>query len=86
MLAAVAERLDQRRRLQVALQQQILAVVLARIVGDAADQPAGMEEQLFLAALAAHHEHAGAALVAGPLQQRGGREDGQTSGEFHCPG
>ena len=76
---AVAQRLEELVVGQVAVEHEVLAVVLRGIVREAAHDLAVVEVDPLLALAAADHQGAGAALVLRPLQEVAEGKGGQSS-------
>jgi hypothetical protein len=75
----LSQRLEQLVLLQVAVEQQVLAVVFGGIVRQAGDDLAGVEVDTLLALAPADHQGPGAAVVEGPLQEVARRERGEST-------
>ena len=76
---AVAQRLEELVVVQVAVEDEVLAVILRGVVRQAPHDLAGVEVDPLLALAAADHESARATVVLRPLQQIAEREGGQSS-------
>ena len=76
---AVAQRLEELVVAQMAVEHEMLAVVLRGIVREAAHDLAGVQIDPLLALAAADHESARAALVLRPLQEVAQGKGGQSS-------
>src|SRR5260370_36338742 len=80
---AVGQGLEKLVLLEVAVEQQVLAVVLGGIVRQTGHDLAGLEVDPLLALAPAHDQGPGAAVVERPLQEVARRKRGESTGEFH---